>query len=62
MLKIDVIKFEAQDVITSSVAAAPVTCICIAACFTGEYGNHNGTNAEKCECQAEVHEDRWYNN
>ena len=47
MLKIEVIKFEAQDVITTSVAAPteaptepPVECICGNACDPNEAGVH----------------------
>lgn len=51
MLKIEVIKFEAQDVITASVAA-PTGCICRNEAADGVcYGNgrtHLGPNGEEC--------------
>ena len=53
MLKIDVIKFEALDVITTSVA-----CICDTDCYTG-YGDGiyklQSEHEEMCDCQAKNH-------
>lgn len=52
MLKIEVIKFEAQDVITTS--APDATCNCRNYCFSGNPGSryHLGFY---CGCDAEVH-------
>ena len=57
MLKIDVIRFEAQDVITTSVAE-PVTCICNRNCYRSEYTGHYellDNHQEKCHCPADEH-------
>ena len=51
MLKIEVIKFEAQDVITASTA----TCIC--GPNDGELHSKNGTHSP---CPAEEHPDCYY--
>jgi len=48
MLKIEVIKFEAQDVVTASVA-----CVCTEECYTGEVLHEN--HIEFCHCQSVVH-------
>ena len=53
MLKIDVIKFEAQDVVTTSVAE--ITCCCSEDCYWDETGyswHHIGCNNN---CKAEEH-------
>ena len=66
MLKIEVIKFEAQDVITSSVAALDKDCQCIAECFkwtwpnvgdpvVGPFEEHHSGGTRDCYCTADVH-------
>ena len=59
MLKIEVIKFEAQDVITASVAAPeviPCPCETLGGCTVDELGNHwIVVNGEKGACGHEVH-------
>ena len=50
MLKIEVIKFEAQDVITSSVAAPE--CTCDEYCFV----DHGACEAEKHNCEFSPYE------
>ena len=60
MLKIDVIRFEAQDVITTSVPKH-VTCNCNNFCFSGDYNNRYHIGFD-CGCDAEVHVDPWTGN
>lgn len=51
MLKIEVIQFEAQDVIASS-----VPCSCVSICFTGK-GNEQWSHKSyvDCDCEADEH-------
>ena len=55
-LSIDVIHFEAQDVITTSTPDV-VTCICPYDCFSSPYYllEPNGTHAPFCDCKADNH-------
>ena len=48
-LSIDVIHFDAQDVVTASVA-----CICAPSCCTGDY-MHRDSNNNDINCPAESH-------
>ena len=58
MLKIEIIKFEAQDVITTSTPIANViTCDCTAACFNVVDNStyvYKGTHDETCGCDPSV--------
>ena len=49
MLKIEVIKFETQDVVTASVA-----CICTRECYTAGALRENHIE-DYCHCQSVVH-------
>lgn len=59
MLKIDVIKFESQDVVTTSIPEPiPVTCECVRGCYytASNHVIHGGCNS----CKADTHPNASY--